>query len=475
MDDGLLSCSDSVKCPKDCPICNNCLRSICGDLIPEGGVAARSFGTLPLVAFFSTIICAACCVLARGFGRKGGNDLEEKLMDTDSEATPNEHWMVPVKDGGPSENGDTCKPVWLAPISVSDEDPTQVSGDEEEEEIGNHESKQPSALLVVVPKGCSTTIGAEIARQNQMTGANTRITKTVKVNAPATKRNGSTKTGRNSIFPDLLKDDGTTNIKSLSSLSMKPPLYPTPLSSSSKSSSIGLNHQYGTAAAADTTEHLQQTLTSGLWLVPLANESVASTVSDSADKDSIQDSLPNLDSDDDNDDISDNDDDDDASHYTGEEEDDDVTSDLSGDDDDNDDEDDSTCLDDRERHQHKAKAHSEICNEVGGIIEQDDNEFDDALSFMNDKSTGGGEGGGGIFDENDDEYKGREMSGNDGGDTSDGDDSNEDIEQGECDHYDGGSQAGDCSSSQSSLTDSEVDDVEDDADFILEDPTMAEI
>jgi hypothetical protein len=288
MYDGLLSCSEAVKCPGNCPICSNCMRAICGDLVPEGGVAVGvgNYGTIPAAAFFATIILAACCILARSLGRKGcSNDLEEGLMDTDSESSVGKkHWMVPVQGGLPSEKGDTMKPVWLAPITLPDDDqPDALPSSTPDTEGPPEIPKRPSsALLVLVPKGRTTTISASIeASRRRLRTRTTDVTTAKRMLAAAaasTECVSPGSFGTDTLFPDLLGDEENAD-------------------KSTKPVQIGSQQQDEVKTASEQQQHHHQTLGPGLWMVPLSNESVASTISDSAEKDSVQDSLENKDDD----------------------------------------------------------------------------------------------------------------------------------------------------------------------------------
>ena len=121
---GLLSCSDEASCPDECGVCSNCIKSVCGQFVPSKFIAMEIHNNAAIasVVLLGTTLLLLTLVIAVRRRRKDKNGkLKESLMDTIEKT-----WMVPVseEDGLPTENGETCKPVWLAPdVSTIPEKP----------------------------------------------------------------------------------------------------------------------------------------------------------------------------------------------------------------------------------------------------------------------------------------------------------------------------------------------------------------
>ena len=218
----LLSCSEAWDCPSSCPSCLQCMRNVCGATATV--VTAVRTGAKALPAFLSilTVVLAVCYIVPRK--KKDVEAMKESLIDTDTEMSElaGKTWMVPVSkvDGLPTEQGDECRPVWLAPVNkpdLSQENSASLKPDKQK--------REETAMLVVVPR-------------------------------PATdKQNGG------SVFPDILKNDDGTDACT---------------SDSAKDTGGKDLHRMDV-----------EEFTPGLWLVPLSQESVASSISESDDEDDL--------------------------------------------------------------------------------------------------------------------------------------------------------------------------------------------
>ncbi|KAL3924050.1 MAG: hypothetical protein SGILL_001281 [Bacillariaceae sp.] len=144
-----------------------------------------------------------------------------EVLVSENRLTCSEAWDCPSDSYGlPAEEGDECKPVWLAPVNESD--PMQVQSTPVP--VGK-QKRQETAMLVVVPR-------------------------------PA-----SEKQDKGSLFPDILEDEDGKDA-----------------ATSDSAKDTGGND----------THHMNvDEFTPGLWLVPLSQESVASSISESDDEDDL--------------------------------------------------------------------------------------------------------------------------------------------------------------------------------------------
>jgi hypothetical protein len=243
MEKNLLSCSDSPLCPTSCPVCLSCMKRLCGSSVLFISAARTGVRALPAAISLLSIVLAGCFFYSRK-KKQGSGDLEENLMDTDSDRSISaKNWTVPVNNSGlPSEHGDTCKPVWLVPIksqdsSSSKSQPISMEGTKKQD-------RKETAMLVVVPKPSKFT---------PLDKGTTTTNRTMENNAD---KSSNTK---DSVFPDLLKgytlDDNKNDPQDQRRNFTRP-----------TSTKIG-----------------GEEFSPGLWLVPLSNESVASTISKSVD------------------------------------------------------------------------------------------------------------------------------------------------------------------------------------------------
>jgi hypothetical protein len=212
----LLSCSEAWDCPSSCPVCLQCMRQVCGGSTVL--VSAVRTGTKALPAFLSllTIALAVCYIVPRRKKNDGG--LEENLIDSDVEM---------------SELG--CK-TWMIPVSKMDGLPAENGDDSKPvwlapaSEAGPIQTRlipvssgkfkrEETAMLVVVPRP---------------------------VNLKEKQKDGS-------LFPDILKDTENDDVAT---------------SDSAKDTGGNGMHQME-----------DDEFTPGLWLVPLSQESVASSIS----------------------------------------------------------------------------------------------------------------------------------------------------------------------------------------------------
>jgi hypothetical protein len=234
-----LSCSDVSSCPTDCPICLQCLRQVCDAVVVDSAVLSAGRKSLPAVISLITLLLAGCLVFSRKSHKDG--ELEESLMETESGGSDPGDWMVPVNSetGLPAEEGKICKPVWLAPATFPEPQATAPSPGKARDK----RDRKETVMLVVVPKPSLTATSS----------------------SPLTKSSPDVEKGNNSsIFPDLLKDstgsEATKDANTPATESYSPP------------SDVVSNNQGG-----------KEEFSPGLWVVPLSNESVASSISASMD------------------------------------------------------------------------------------------------------------------------------------------------------------------------------------------------
>ncbi|KAG7347222.1 hypothetical protein IV203_037335 [Nitzschia inconspicua] len=189
---------------------------------------------LPAAIWLITILLICRYLFTRK--KKGNGDLEERLVQSETEQSQSEHWMVPVSkdDGLPSEKGEMMKPVWLAPATFPAAD-EEMSPSKTDSRVRSQ--RKETVMLVVVPKPAPVT---EIEM---------------------TPRNGDTEGIPKSIFPDLLNTSKDKNENS-----------------ATKSDQLLTGSQHSVRSIE--TFKVEE-FSPGLWVVPLSAESVASSISES--------------------------------------------------------------------------------------------------------------------------------------------------------------------------------------------------
>jgi hypothetical protein len=237
-----LSCSDASNCPTSCPVCLQCISQICGPPVVNTVALADGRRALPAVISLITLLLAGCVVVSRA--KHEDDELAESLMETDDGRSHSEDWMVPIntETGLPTEKGKIRKAVWLAPATVPVPQATMLplhppSRDKKE--------RKETVMLVVVPK---PSLSATSSR--------------VSASSPDVEKESKT-----SIFPDLLKDSSEHTGTKGNIVSCTP---------ASEASSPASNDTSSDQCA-------REEFSPGLWVVPLSNESVASSISASVD------------------------------------------------------------------------------------------------------------------------------------------------------------------------------------------------
>lgn len=249
---GLLSCSDAPRCPDSCDVCLHCLSHVCGLNTMSASIIQSGSRVLPAASLVA-IILAVCFVFARK--KDGVEVLKESLIVTETESG---NWMVPVstKTGLPDQEGDAYKPVWIAPANTSEPTMTVESNRTETTTV---RKRVETAMLVVVPgKSLPAT------KQGRHSQSNNLLKKEEALDFHNEKQD----------FPDLLKDhDESHEFENIDS-----------------GRRITPNDSLSAGDLTPTCEENGEEFTPGLWLVPLSNESVASSMSESTDDEGTLDS-----------------------------------------------------------------------------------------------------------------------------------------------------------------------------------------
>lgn len=187
---------------------------------------------LPAVISLITLLLTGCALFSRRRRRRKINkdgDMEESLVYTLSVQSQPEHWKIPVckESGLPTEKSDIMMPVWLAPATF----PMPQDEVKSIPRVTTKPERKETVMLVLVPKLATSTVAQNVEKEA-------------------------------SIFPDLLsKEENQKEKKGQNDESQRREIS---------------NDSSGSSYEAEG-------FSPGLWVVPLSNESVASSLSRSVD------------------------------------------------------------------------------------------------------------------------------------------------------------------------------------------------